>query len=67
MTAIMLTVLAFVTVCNLVNGFLLVHNVPRNVTRTLRVSNGGDYGEWGQPHFCAEGSYAVAYDMKVSP
>lgn len=49
------------------NGFLMVHNVPRNVTRTLRVSNGGDFGEWGDPDFCAEGSFAVGYDMKVSP
>lgn len=49
------------------DGFLLVHNVPRNVTRTLRVSNGGDFGEWGEADFCAEGSFAVGYDMKVNP
>ena len=40
--------------------------VTRNVTRTLAVDNGGPWGNWGQVEYCAPGTFAVGYNMKVS-
>ncbi|KAL3837147.1 hypothetical protein ACJMK2_022525 [Sinanodonta woodiana] len=40
---------------------------PRNVVRNLIVNNGGKWGDWHDPDFCAEGSFAVGYNMKIEP
>ena len=58
---------AFELVCLLstVDSFLVVHKAPRNVTKILSVDNGGRFGTWQTPHFCAEGAYAVGFDLKV--
>ncbi|XP_045182484.2 vitelline membrane outer layer protein 1-like [Mercenaria mercenaria] len=37
----------------------------RNYTAKLTVSNGGSYGKWANAEFCAEGTYAYGYDMKI--
>ena len=42
-----------------------MNNVPRKVESILTVTNGGPYGDWHDPHFCAEGTYAVGYNMRV--
>lgn len=44
-----------------VGGFL----TGRRVVKTLSVSNGGEFGQWGPPHYCADGAYATGYNMKV--
>ncbi|WAQ93843.1 VMO1-like protein [Mya arenaria] len=57
-----------VTLCFLARdtfAFVLVHQAPRNVTKVLTVDNGGQWGTWRDPHFCAEGAFAVGYDMKI--
>ncbi|XP_060553548.1 vitelline membrane outer layer protein 1-like [Ruditapes philippinarum] len=47
-------------------GFLLVHeNIQRNVTKILTVPNGGPWGTWTTKEFCAAGSYAIGYNMKI--
>ena len=48
-----------------INGFLVVHDAPRKVVKVLTVDNGGRWGDWHGPHFCADGTYAVGYNMKV--
>ena len=49
-----------------VQCFLLVHeNIQRNVTKILTVPNGGPWGKWTTKEFCASGSYAVGYNLKV--
>ncbi|XP_045182718.2 vitelline membrane outer layer protein 1-like [Mercenaria mercenaria] len=51
-----------------VNCFLLVHeNIQRNVTKILTVPNGGPWGTWRTKEFCAAGSYAVGYNLKIEP
>lgn len=49
----------------LVNGFLLTHDVPRNVTKILTTGNGGQWGDWRPPHYCGTGAFAVGFNMKV--
>ena len=49
----------------IINAFVVVHDAPRKVVKVLSVDNGGRWGEWHGPHFCAEGTYAVGYEMKV--
>ena len=59
-------VLLFVCLlCHVVDSFVLVHNVERNVTSVLTVDNGDRWGDWGPAHFCAAGTFAVGYSMKV--
>ena len=35
-------------------------------TQTLRVDNGGGWGEWAQQDFCPLNKWAIGYQMKVS-
>ena len=51
---------------SLTSAFLVLHDNRRNVLKTLSVDNGAVWGDWHAPAFCAEGSYAVGYYMKVS-
>ncbi|XP_045182593.2 vitelline membrane outer layer protein 1 homolog [Mercenaria mercenaria] len=37
----------------------------REIVETLHVDNGGIFGKWGQYDYCAEGTYAIGYDMKI--
>ena len=55
----------FAGVVSLANAFMLIHDNRRNVVKTLSVDNGAGWGVWHAPAFCAEGSYAVRYYMKV--
>lgn len=52
-----------ITTCK---GFVLVQNAPRKVVKILTANNGGGWGSWHGPQFCADGTYAVGYNMKVS-
>ena len=65
MLEVLLTTLLAVTLLTPTSSFIVVHNAPRKVTKILSISNGGPYGDWEAPHFCADGSYAVGFDMKV--
>ena len=65
MEALKILVIFAITICS-GNGFLLVHDAPRKVVKVLTVDNGGQWGDWHGPHFCADGTYAVGYNMKVS-
>jgi hypothetical protein len=47
------------------NSLILVSNAPRRVIKTLKASNGAPWGGWGPPQFCAEGTYAIGYSIKV--
>ncbi|KAK3576978.1 hypothetical protein CHS0354_005981 [Potamilus streckersoni] len=47
------------------SGFIVVNDAPRNVVKILTVANGGQWGDWHGPHFCADGSFAVGYNMKI--
>lgn len=44
---------------------LIASSMARTTTKTLTVANGGPWGIWGQPSLCADGYYAVGFDMKV--
>ncbi|XP_045182514.2 vitelline membrane outer layer protein 1-like [Mercenaria mercenaria] len=46
-------------------SFVLLSTAPRRVVKVLKVSNGAWWGQWGPPQFCAEGTYAVGYAMKI--
>lgn len=37
----------------------------RIVTRVLWVTNGGQWGTWSSPEFCADGYYASGFSLKV--
>lgn len=48
--------------------FLVISSVscyPRSVVKTLRVYNGGRWGDWSHAQFCPRGQYATGYKMKV--
>ena len=47
------------------NSLILIKDAPRKVVKTLRVSNGAPWGTWGVSQFCAEGTYAIGYTVKV--
>ncbi|XP_053381801.1 vitelline membrane outer layer protein 1-like [Mercenaria mercenaria] len=49
------------------NALILVNNAPRRVIKVLKASNGAPWGGWGPPQFCAEGTYAIGYAIKVEP
>ena len=38
----------------------------REISKTLKVNNGGPWGQWQQDDFCPVNSYAIGYEMKVS-
>ena len=59
-------VLILIGAISIASAFLLVHDAPRKVVKVLTVDNGGRWGDWHGPHFCAAGTYAVGYNMKVS-
>ncbi|XP_071166121.1 vitelline membrane outer layer protein 1-like [Mytilus edulis] len=46
-------------------GFLIDHDAPRKVVKVLTAGNGGHWGEWHPPHYCAEGAYAVGFNLKI--
>ena len=52
------------TVCA-ANAFLVDPLSPRQVTETLTVSNGDRWGDWHEASYCASGTFASGYDMKV--
>ena len=52
-----------IAVCH---ALVLVHNAPRKVVKILTVDNGGPWGTWHAPVFCAADSFATGYNMKVS-
>jgi hypothetical protein len=41
------------------------HAETRNVVKSLRVYNGGKWGDWNTAQFCPKGQYATGYRMKV--
>ncbi|XP_071162934.1 vitelline membrane outer layer protein 1-like isoform X1 [Mytilus edulis] len=46
-------------------AFLNLPDVPRQHIKTIGVSNGGWWGDWHPPHFCADGFFATGYNMKI--
>ncbi|XP_076099033.1 vitelline membrane outer layer protein 1-like [Mytilus galloprovincialis] len=46
-------------------SILLINDSPRKVIQILQVDNGGDWGDWNPPQYCAEGHYAIGYNMKM--
>ncbi|KAK3596433.1 hypothetical protein CHS0354_033396 [Potamilus streckersoni] len=50
-----------------VQGSILERYFPRNVVRILSVDNGGQWGDWHEPDFCADGTFASGYKMKIEP
>ncbi|XP_069958952.1 vitelline membrane outer layer protein 1 [Cherax quadricarinatus] len=38
-----------------------------NVTSTLTLSNGIDWGDWGPVEFCEEGSYSHGFEVRFEP
>ena len=38
---------------------------PRNVVKTLNVTNGVTVGDWQREEFCPYGSYAAGFQLKV--
>ncbi|XP_045186349.2 vitelline membrane outer layer protein 1-like [Mercenaria mercenaria] len=46
-------------------SFLIAGNAPRRVVKILKVTNGAPWGHWGPPQYCAEGTYAIGYSLKV--
>lgn len=59
------TILTVLVTIYMNSAFILVHDAPRKVVKVLTVNNGGKWGDWHGPHFCADGTYAVGYNMKV--
>jgi len=51
------------TILLLIIGSVSCH--PRIVVQTLRVLNGGKWGDWNVAQFCPHGQYATGYRMKV--
>ncbi|KAL3881965.1 hypothetical protein ACJMK2_028347 [Sinanodonta woodiana] len=49
----------------LAEAFLLVPTEERNIVKRLFTDNGGMWGDWHPPQFCAEGAYATGYTMKI--
>jgi hypothetical protein len=48
--------------------FLVISSVschPRNVVKSLRVYNGGKWGDWSVAEFCPKGQYAIGFKLKV--
>ena len=41
------------------------HASLRNVVKTLRVYNGGKWGDWNSAQFCPHGQFATGYRLKV--
>jgi hypothetical protein len=41
------------------------HAYTRNVVKTLRVYNGGRWGDWNLAQYCPHGQYATGYRLKV--
>ncbi|KAH3697635.1 vitelline membrane outer layer protein 1-like [Dreissena polymorpha] len=50
--------------CTVVCGYLLPGEF-RKVVATLHASNGGGFGSWAEPQYCARSTYAVGYKIKV--
>ncbi|XP_045182508.2 vitelline membrane outer layer protein 1-like [Mercenaria mercenaria] len=45
--------------------FLVSDNAPRNVVGNLGPTYRIPWGTWGRPQFCAQGSFAIGYEMKI--
>lgn len=60
-----LTFLALLVILKTGTGFILEPNAPRNVSKILTVKNGAQWGGWGPSQFCATGTYALGYALKV--
>ena len=41
------------------------HAYTRNVVKTLRVYNGGRWGDWNPAQYCPHGQYATGYRLKI--
>ncbi|KAK3606746.1 hypothetical protein CHS0354_036543 [Potamilus streckersoni] len=48
-----------------VEALILFSNEERKIVKVLLADNGGSWGEWHPPRFCAEGAYATGYTMKI--
>lgn len=57
--------LTFLVILRTGTAFILELNAPRNVSKVLSVTNGAPWGGWGPPQFCAAGTYAIGYAIKV--
>lgn len=55
----------FVLISCLTESFIVLPNAPRRVVKVLKATNGAHFGYWGLTQFCAEGTYAVGYQLKV--
>ena len=58
-------VLILTAIISFTSAYLLVHDAPRKVVKILTVDNGGGWGDWHAPRFCATGTYVTGYNMKV--
>ena len=47
-------------------GGLSGQKTGREYVKTLRVTNGAPFGQWGFKDFCRIGSYAIGYELKVN-
>ncbi|XP_071162937.1 vitelline membrane outer layer protein 1-like [Mytilus edulis] len=63
-----MTVTQFFLILSLVvycESLLITHDSPRNVVKVLQIDNGDDWGTWNPPQYCADGHFAMGYNMKI--
>ena len=58
-----LNVVAALCLCCVVTA--TYEDFPRNVVKTLNVTNGVEVGTWRREEFCPMGSYAAGFELKV--